>query len=94
MVGTPGWGHFYLYDKAGKLKNAVTSGDYRASRVVAVDAPNRLMYFHGNGHEPAESVYNEHLYCVHLDGTGMTLMDPGNGLAPVGPVAVASVPRR
>ena len=74
-----GWGHFYLYDKAGKLKNAVTSGDYRASRVVAVDAPNRLMYFHGNGHEPAESVYNEHLYCVHLDGTGMTLMDPGNG---------------
>ncbi len=74
-----GWGHFYLYDKDGKLKNAVTSGDYRASRVVAVDAANRLLYFHGNGHEPAESVYHEHLYCVHLDGTGLSLMDPGDG---------------
>jgi dipeptidyl aminopeptidase/acylaminoacyl peptidase len=74
-----GWGHFYLYDKAGKLKNAVTAGDYRASRVAAVDAANRLLYFHGNGHEPNESVYNEHLYCVHLDGTGLTLMDPGDG---------------
>ncbi|HEX5271629.1 MAG TPA: DPP IV N-terminal domain-containing protein [Gemmataceae bacterium] len=74
-----GWGHFYLYDKAGKLKNAVTTGDYRASRVVAVDGANRLLFFHGNGREPGESVYNEHLYCVHLDGAGLALMDPGDG---------------
>jgi dipeptidyl aminopeptidase/acylaminoacyl peptidase len=74
-----GWGHFYLYDKAGKLKNAVTAGEYRASAVVAVDGANRVLYFHGNGREPDESVYNEHLYCVHLDGTGLTLMDPGDG---------------
>jgi dipeptidyl aminopeptidase/acylaminoacyl peptidase len=74
-----GWGHFYLYDRSGKLKNAITSGLFRASRIAAVDPKNRLLYFHGNGREPGENVYLEHLYCVHLDGTGLTLMDPGNG---------------
>jgi dipeptidyl aminopeptidase/acylaminoacyl peptidase len=73
-----GWGHYYLYDRDGKLKNAITSGSYRAGRIVDVDPQKRLLYFTGNGREPGENIYNEHLYCVHLDGTGLTLMDPGN----------------
>ncbi len=73
-----GWGHFYLYDRQGKLKNAITSGLYRASRIVTVDAKNRLLYFQGNGHELGESVYNQHLYCAHLDGTAPVLLDPGD----------------
>jgi dienelactone hydrolase len=74
-----GWGHFYLYERGGKLKNAITSGPFRASRVVAVDAKNRLLYFHGNHREEGENAYQEHLYCVRLDGTSLTLLDPGNG---------------
>jgi dipeptidyl aminopeptidase/acylaminoacyl peptidase len=74
-----GWGHFYLYERGGKLKNAITSGPFRASRVVAVDGKNRLLYFHGNHREEGENAYQEHLYCVRLDGTGLTLLDPGNG---------------
>jgi dipeptidyl aminopeptidase/acylaminoacyl peptidase len=73
-----GWGHFYLHDRNGKLKNAITSGLFRASRVIAVDAKNRLLYFQGNGREAGENVYYQHLYCVHLDGTGLTLLDPGD----------------
>lgn len=73
-----GWGHFYLYDRQGKLKNAVTSGLFRASKVVAVDAKKRLMYFQGNGREANESVYNQHLYRVNLDGSGLALLDPGD----------------
>jgi dipeptidyl aminopeptidase/acylaminoacyl peptidase len=73
------WGHFYLYDRAGKLKNAITSGDFRAGSIVAVDGKNRLLFFKGNGREPGENVYHNHLYCVHLDGSGMTLMNPGPG---------------
>jgi dipeptidyl aminopeptidase/acylaminoacyl peptidase len=72
-----GWGHFYLYDRAGKLKNAITSGDYRASAIVAIDAKNRFLFFRGNGREPGENVYFNHLYRVNLDGTGLTLLDPG-----------------
>ncbi len=73
-----GWSHFYLYDKNGKLKNPITSGEFRASRIVDVDEKNRLLYFTGNGREPDENVYHNHLYCVRFDGTGLKLMDPGN----------------
>jgi dipeptidyl-peptidase 4 len=73
-----GWGHFYLYGRDGKPKNAITSGLFRASRVAAVDPKNRVLYFHANGREPGENVYFQHLYCVHLDGTGLTLLDPGD----------------
>src|SRR5262249_5501758 len=73
-----GWGHFYLCERNGKIKNAITSGPYRASRIVAVDSKNRILYFQGNAREPDESVYQQHLYSVHLDGTGLTLLDPGN----------------
>lgn len=73
-----GWGHYYLCDRQGKLKNAITSGPFRASRIVSVDEKNRLLYFQGNAREPNENIYYPHLYCVHLDGTGLTLMDPGH----------------
>jgi dipeptidyl aminopeptidase/acylaminoacyl peptidase len=73
-----GWGQFYLYDRNGPLKNAITSGLFRVDRIVAVDPKNRLLYFVANGREPGENIYYQHLYSVHLDGTGLTLMDPGN----------------
>ncbi len=73
-----GWGHFYLYRRDGEFKNAITSGPFRASRIVELDEDKGLLYFLGNGREPGENVYFQHLYRVFLDGTGLTLMDPGN----------------
>ncbi len=73
-----GWAHYYLYDHDGNLKNPITSGNYRASSIVDVDPKKRVMYFIGNGREPGENVYYEHLYRVHLDGADLVLMDPGN----------------
>jgi dipeptidyl aminopeptidase/acylaminoacyl peptidase len=72
-----GWGHFYLYDRAGKLKNAITSGNFRASAIVSIDTKHRILYFRGNSREEGENVYWNHLYCAHFDGTGLTLLDPG-----------------
>src|SRR5262249_10305100 len=43
-----GWGHYYLYSRDGKFKNVVTSGPFRASRIVEVDQKNRTLYFYGN----------------------------------------------
>ncbi|MBM3997217.1 MAG: S9 family peptidase [Planctomycetes bacterium] len=73
-----GWGHFYLYERSGKLKNAITAGDFRASTIVAVDAKQRQIYIRGNARERGENVYQTHLYRVNLDGSGLTLLDPGN----------------
>lgn len=74
-----GWGHYYLCERSGKLKNPITRGEFRASTIVDTDIKNRLIYFRGNAREPGENVYWNHLYCVRLDGTGLTLMDPGEG---------------
>jgi dipeptidyl aminopeptidase/acylaminoacyl peptidase len=73
-----GWGHFYLYGRDGTFKNAITAGAFRADRIVNIDAKTRTMYFTGNAREPGENVYYQHLYSVKLDGTGLTLLDPGN----------------
>jgi dienelactone hydrolase len=73
-----GWGHYYLYDKQGKLKNPITSGAWRASRIVALDEKKRVLYFQGNAREPGENVYYEHLYAVNLDGSHLRLLNPGD----------------
>ncbi|HEY9229729.1 MAG TPA: DPP IV N-terminal domain-containing protein, partial [Gemmatimonadaceae bacterium] len=72
-----GWGHYYLYDNAGKLKRALTSGAWRAERIVELDSAKGVMYIAGVGREPGENPYYTHLYRVNLDGTGFALLDPG-----------------
>jgi dipeptidyl-peptidase-4 len=73
-----GWGHFYLYDGQGTLKNQVTSGEYVTDQITAVDEKTRTLYFSANGHEAGEDPYYTHLYRVGLDGSGLKLLTPGN----------------
>ena len=73
-----GWGHFYLYDENGILKNQITSGPWHCSDIVRLDEKNRVLYFTANGREAGENPYYDHLYRVNLDGTGLQLLNPGN----------------
>jgi dipeptidyl-peptidase-4 len=73
-----GWGHFYLYDGEGKLKNQITSGEYVTDQIVSLDEKIRLLYFTANGREPGEDPYYLHLYRIGLDGAGLKLLTPGN----------------
>jgi dipeptidyl aminopeptidase/acylaminoacyl peptidase len=71
-----GWGRLYRYGSDGVLKNALTSGAWRAGRIVEIDAKKGLVYFEGNGREAGENPYFKHLYRVELDGAGLTCLDP------------------
>lgn len=73
-----GWGHYYLYDNDGKLKQPLTSGAFRADSIVDVDEKMGLFWFRAVGREPGENPYYRHLYRIKMDGTKLTLMDPGN----------------
>jgi dipeptidyl aminopeptidase/acylaminoacyl peptidase len=75
-----GWGHFYLYDHAGRLKNPITAGQWRAASAVALDSTKRVLYVNGLGREDGENPYYRHLYKVSLDGSGLTLLDAGNAM--------------
>jgi dipeptidyl-peptidase-4 len=73
-----GWGHYYLYDANGNLKNQITHGEFVAEDLMGVDEKNRVAYITADGREDGEDPYYVHLYRVNLDGTGMKLLDPGD----------------
>jgi dipeptidyl-peptidase-4 len=73
-----GWGHYYLYDGAGKLKNQVTTGEFVTEDIESVDEKARTVTFSAEGRENGENPYFTHLYGVKLDGSGLKLLDPGN----------------
>ena len=72
-----GWGHFYLYDESGKLKNQITSGAWHCEDILGIDEKNRVLYFTANGREANEDPYLLHAYKVNFDGTGLKLLNPG-----------------
>ncbi|MDY0201751.1 MAG: DPP IV N-terminal domain-containing protein [Tenuifilaceae bacterium] len=73
-----GWGHYYLYDGEGKLKNQITSGPFHCERIVGIDEAARVLYFIANGREQNEDPYYEHLYRINLDGSGLALLNSGD----------------
>jgi dipeptidyl-peptidase 4 len=73
-----GWGHYYLYDAKGELKNQVTRGEFVAEDISYVDEKNRQMYLAASGHEDGEDPYFMHAYRANLDGSGMKMLDPGD----------------
>ena len=73
-----GWGHYYLYDSAGTLKNQVTSGEYVTEDIESIDEKARAVTFMAEGHESGENPYFTHVYSAKLDGTGLKVLDPGN----------------
>ncbi len=75
-----GWGHWYLYDDTGKLKNQVTSGEYTCQDIAGIDEKSRSIYVNACGHEAGEDPYFTHLYHIHLDGTNLKLMNPGDSI--------------
>jgi dipeptidyl-peptidase 4 len=73
------WGHLYLYDANGKLKNQITRGNFVVTQLARVDAQNRVLYFNANGREQGRDIYFSHLYRVDFDGKNLKLMTPEDG---------------
>jgi dipeptidyl-peptidase 4 len=73
-----GWGHYYLYDSEGKLKNQITRGEFVAEDIQGIDEKNRALLLTASGREEGEDPYFTHLYRAALDGSSMKLLDPGN----------------
>ncbi|SKB39516.1 Dipeptidyl aminopeptidase/acylaminoacyl peptidase [Parapedobacter luteus] len=73
-----GWGHYYLYDGNGNLKNQITSGEFYCSEITGLDEKTRTLYFVANGREANEDPYYQHLYSINLNGSGMKLLNAGN----------------
>jgi dipeptidyl-peptidase-4 len=73
-----GWGHYYLYDGHGRLKGAITKGEWTAGRIVSIDTAGSAIFLYGYGKEPGRNPYLQHLYKVSLAGGKTILLTPEN----------------
>lgn len=70
-----GYQHVYRYDAEGKLRNAVTSGEFSLASIVAVDEKAGELWWIGKG----EGAIRRDLYRSKLDGSGTTKLTQGLG---------------
>jgi dipeptidyl-peptidase-4 len=73
-----GWAHLYRYGADGTLKTRLTEGPWHVSGVTGVDEERGMVFFGANAREEGEDPYYNHLYRVGLDGSGITLLNPGD----------------
>lgn len=73
-----GWAHVYRYGPDGSLRNQLTSGPWHVDGIVGVDEERGYAFLTGQGREAGEDPYYAHLYRVNLDGSGLTLLNPGD----------------
>lgn len=74
------WGHLYLYDATtGKVKNQITKGDFVVTRILKLDAKNRIIYFEANGKETGRNPYHNYFYKADFAGKKITLLSPADG---------------
>ncbi len=73
-----GWAHLYLYGPDGEVKQRLTEGAWHVDGIVGVDEARGFVFFTGQGREEGEDPYYAHLYRVSLNGTGLTLLNPGD----------------
>ena len=72
-----GWGHLYRHAPDGRVVARLTEGPWRAGGIEGVDEARGWVFFTGNAREEGEDPYYSHLYRVNLDGSGLTLLNPG-----------------
>ena len=70
-----GYQHIYRYDYNGKLLNQVTRGNYMVTRIEAIDATSRTIYYASTEVTPLE----RHLYAVKFDGKGKRKLTSTSG---------------
>jgi dipeptidyl aminopeptidase/acylaminoacyl peptidase len=73
-----GWAHLYLYGPDGTVKGRLTEGPWHVGGITGVDEERGLVYFRANAREEGEDPYYNHFYRVGLDGSGLTLLNPGD----------------
>ena len=73
-----GWAHIYRFGQDGKLKGRLTEGAFHVGGIAGIDETRGVAYLTAHGREAGQDPYYEHAYRVGLDGSGMTLLNPGD----------------
>ncbi len=72
-----GWARLYRISPDGSAK-ALTEGPWHVAGIEGIDETKGIVLFTANDREEGEDPYYRHVYRVGLDGTGLTLLTPGD----------------
>ena len=70
-----GYKHLWMSKHSGSKVWPITEGKWEVSQIVRIDEKDNLIYFIAN----RESVFEEKLYSIRLDGTDLKLLSPESG---------------
>ncbi len=73
-----GWGMYYVYGFDGGEKYPLTTGTWNVDNVAKIDSTTGTVWVVGQGREPGEQLYQSHTYRVNSNGSGLTIVDPGD----------------
>jgi len=73
-----GWGHFYLYDKNGRMINQITKGEFHCDDLTRYNEATGTLYFKANGREKNIDPYYTYYYSVNKSGGAIKLLTPGD----------------
>jgi dipeptidyl aminopeptidase/acylaminoacyl peptidase len=67
-----------VYGSDGTLKTRLTEGPWHVDASFGVNEDDGYVLFRANGREEGEDPYYQHTYRVNINGSGLTLLNPGN----------------
>lgn len=70
-----GWAQLYLYGADGTFKKAITKGAFHIASILGADDATKTLYFTANGVNGDENPYNQHVYRIGYDGSGLKQLD-------------------
>jgi len=73
-----GWAHLYRYAADGTVRARLTEGPWHVDGLMGVNEDDGYAVFRANAREEGEDPYYMHTYRVGLNGSGLTLLNPGN----------------
>ena len=73
-----GWAHLYRHAPDGTVRARLTEGPWHVDALMGVNEEGGFAILRGNAREEGEDPYYMHTYRVGLNGSGLTLLNPGN----------------
>ncbi len=73
-----GWAHLYRYAPDGTVRARLTEGPWHVDALMGVNEEGGYAILRGNAREEGEDPYYMHLYRVGLNGSGLSLLNPGD----------------
>jgi dipeptidyl aminopeptidase/acylaminoacyl peptidase len=73
-----GWAHLYRIAPDGSVRARLTQGPWHVDGIEGVDETRGVVLFSANNREEGEDPYYRHVYRVGLDGSGLSMLTPGD----------------